>query len=513
MKDIESLIKKHKKIKLDVGCGQKIASPDHIGIDKESLPNVDIVLDLETDCIPFPSNCVDEINASHILEHLDNYIPVLEEFWRVLKPEAILKVNVPNYKHINAYTDPTHKRVFTIQSFNLFDKRKVFFKESGWYLSHARFEIIKREETERELYFELKTQKKNLLFISPPNSVHIKRWYNSLSIYGHKVNIASRSLKGIADFSIGSSNSLERFEKFNGMNENIQKILSNNSFDVVHAHFATCYGHVLADIPKNIKKILSVWGEDVLEESFKDERLLQRLKIGIKSADQITTTSVHMKETLMNTFNVSKNKIWVISWGYENIFKHENINEKHYIRFGLSSNKPIFTSCRVCRPQNNIENIIKAFTNLNIDAYLLILTGNIADKVYTKKLKIEYNSNKRIKFLNTLSENDLKMIYNISNVVISIPNIDQLCTTMLEALACGTPVIASDIPVYHERIISKKNGLFVNPNNINQIVQAMHFFSDKSYKDSMSKHAIESVKNDTWENSVRKLQKVYDVPE
>lgn len=514
MKSFENSLRKRREIKIDIGCGIRKSGHEYIGIDKVNLPGVDIVLDLENGLLPFSTNSVDEVVAFHILEHIHNYIPLLEEIWRILKPGASLMVKVPNYKHSSAYSDPTHIRFFTTQSFNFFDKTKVLFKESGWYLSHIRFTIIDRIENTREITFHLKTQKHNILFISPPTSIHTLRWYNSLVNYGYNIDIAARKMKGIANFGIGTSDDNDRFKKFEGMSNNLIELLKKKSYDVIHAHFGTCYGHLLNnDFANKVKKVLSVWGEDVLEDSFKNKKLRYRLLQGLSSTNIITVTSQHMKDTLVEKFNIPINNIWLIPWGYSNIFYNKIVNRKVYDNYKLSPEIPIITSGRVCRPQNNIENIVDAFLNSNIRAQLVILTGELSDPNYVKHLKNKTFKDSRIKFLNTLKEKELVNIYNMSEAIISIPYFDQLSTTIIESLVCGTPVICSDIPVYHERIVSKKNGLFINPDDKKELINAIKYFTDKSKKNVMSSYAIDSVKEDSWEKNVKKLMILYDAPE
>jgi len=511
MSSIENMLNRE-RVKLDIGCGSRKIDETFIGIDKQSLPGVDLVVNLEQGSLPLPTNSVDEIMASHVLEHVNNYLPLVEELWRIMKPGAMLTVKVPNYRHESAYTDPTHVRFFTPKSFNFFDKSKVLFKETGWYLSYARFNIVNREETEREIVYQLQTQKNRVLFVAPPDSIHTIRWFDSLSSYGYNIDVASRKIKGIANIAIGDTDNLDRVERFNNVPQNMLNALNGKNYDVVHAHFATCYGHALTVISKNTKKVLSVWGEDVLDESLRNPLLKERLLQSLQVSDHITTTSEHMQNTLIKIYSVPKQKIWIIPWGYKTMFKKKYVDEETYTKFGLSSTSPVITSGRICREQNNIENIVDAFMDANLNAQLLVLTGKIADSSYVNKLKNKTHADARIKYLDTVNEKDLVEIYNLSEAIISIPYVDQLSTTMLEALACGTPIICTNIPVYHERITSEKNGLFVDPDDIIQIKDAIKYFANKTIKESMSDYARESVIRDSWENNVKKLMSVYDAP-
>jgi|GEM_PF-1918410 len=499
-----------KEIKLDIGCGLKKRA-GFIGIDKHHLPRVDIVSDLEKAKLPFPTNSVDKVVASHIFEHIRNYAPLVEELWRVMKPGAVLHVKVPNYKSENTHTDPTNARMFTLKSFDFFDKNKQSFKEYGWRTTHARFNIIDRKETKTELSFDLQASKNRILMVGPPSSIHTQRLYNSLNEYGYRIDVAARRLKGIATISLGDFADKEK--SISEMPNVIRDLLKEERYDVVHAHYGTRYGHVLTAVPSGVKRVLSVWGEDVLDEALHSVHLRERLLQGINSSDYIITTSMHMKETMMNDYGISESKFWIIPLGHGPIFKDKAVGEDFYTKIGLSYNIPIITSARVCRPQNNIDRIIEAFIKTDLNVQLIVLTGNLSDLNYVHMLKEKSAHDKRVIYLNTLNEKDLSMVYNISEAILSIPYIDQLSTTILEALACGTPVICSNISVYHERIIQEKNGLFINSDDAEQLINALKYFSDKTRKYTMSAYAKESVRNDSWEENIKTLLRLYDNPQ
>ena len=104
---------------LDIGCG-KNKLPGATGMDRVALPGVDVVHDIERVPWPFPENEFDVAHASHVLEHVREFLAVMEQIHRVLKPSGRLVVKVPYYRHETAFRDPTHYRFFTERSFEYF---------------------------------------------------------------------------------------------------------------------------------------------------------------------------------------------------------------------------------------------------------------------------------------------------------------------------------------------------------------------------------------------------------
>jgi SAM-dependent methyltransferase len=101
---------------LDVGCGARKQYGSAIGIDRHLHPGVDIVADLECG-LPVANGSIDHVFAVHFLEHVQNFLPLLNELHRVLRPYGVLHIMVPNCKSVNAWADPTHLRYFHPQTF------------------------------------------------------------------------------------------------------------------------------------------------------------------------------------------------------------------------------------------------------------------------------------------------------------------------------------------------------------------------------------------------------------
>ena len=125
--------------KLNLGSGRDIRS-GFVNVDRARLPGVDLVCDFTRFPWPFRDNTIDEVLAIHLVEHLPDTIRVMEEMYRMTRPGAIVTIEVPHYKHSNAYKDPTHVRFFTEESFDYFGGN-----ERSYY-THARFRVAKVEK-------------------------------------------------------------------------------------------------------------------------------------------------------------------------------------------------------------------------------------------------------------------------------------------------------------------------------------------------------------------------------
>lgn len=102
-------------IVIDIGCGDTAQYPGNIGLDQRPGKAVAIVADLR-DGLPIDDASVDQIFAVHVLEHLTDYLDLLDECHRVLRPGGVLHVLSPWWRHVNAVADPTHLRFFDLQT-------------------------------------------------------------------------------------------------------------------------------------------------------------------------------------------------------------------------------------------------------------------------------------------------------------------------------------------------------------------------------------------------------------
>jgi|AntAceMinimDraft_17_1070374.scaffolds.fasta_scaffold98707_2 SAM-dependent methyltransferase len=105
-------------MKLHFGCGNEHLK-GYVNCDVSKQVNPDKIVDLEKP-LPFEDNSVDEIVINHTLEHINNFIPLMKEMFRINKNGSIIQGKVPLYCSVGAFQDPTHVRFFTPFTFDYF---------------------------------------------------------------------------------------------------------------------------------------------------------------------------------------------------------------------------------------------------------------------------------------------------------------------------------------------------------------------------------------------------------
>ena len=124
----------HDPVVLDLGCGQAKQWSGNLGMDLRATPGVDVVADLSRS-LPVADSSVDVIFTVHILEHLADFLPLVDECHRALRPGGTLHVMSPWWGHVNAVADPTHVRLLDVQTI-----KGICLRSPGarrWYPLHA----------------------------------------------------------------------------------------------------------------------------------------------------------------------------------------------------------------------------------------------------------------------------------------------------------------------------------------------------------------------------------------
>ena len=130
-----------------------------IGLNPIADPNCDIYKNLnlfwynQNRCpfvIPLPGACIAEIHASQFFEHIRNIIPLMNDCYRVLVPGGFMNIHVPYYLGPDAWSDPTHVRAFSENSFRYYCRRgdgRQFVQQFSDYGITAMFDLEKNEHS------------------------------------------------------------------------------------------------------------------------------------------------------------------------------------------------------------------------------------------------------------------------------------------------------------------------------------------------------------------------------
>ena len=120
--------------RLHLGCGHTILK-DWINLDFVALKGVDVIANLDACAevpLPFEDNCIEEFYGSHLIEHIQHTLPMMQELHRIAKPGAKANFRLPYGSSDDAFEDPTHVKQYFLQSFGYFSQPYYWRADYGY---------------------------------------------------------------------------------------------------------------------------------------------------------------------------------------------------------------------------------------------------------------------------------------------------------------------------------------------------------------------------------------------
>jgi L-malate glycosyltransferase len=298
-----------------------------------------------------------------------------------------------------------------------------------------------------------------LAFVGNPNSVHLRRWLAFFARRGHEVHL----LDGFGfDIEPGLENGIEthrysargriRIPLWPSMHSRrvLGRLLQRLRPDVVHGHFVTRYGHQVG-LAGYHPYVISAWGSDVLLEAGRSWRSRWLTRLTLRRADLVTAVSNYVRAAAVAA-GARPDRIEIVQHGIDlDRFSPGTASAETLRRLGLGE-RPFILSPRAMRPLYRQEMIIQAFARLP-DGFGLVMTARGADPEYRSRLERQAADRgvaHRVQIIDGVSEADLPELYRAARVVVSVPQSDSFPISLLEAMACATPVVAGDLPAVRE---------------------------------------------------------------
>lgn len=132
--------------RLNVGCGHT-RYLDCCNVDISSVVEPDVVFDFTKHPWPFQADTFSSVYCSHVLEHISEPLPFMEELARVCCHGAVAMFRLPYGSSDNAWEDPTHVRPYFLDSFGYFSQAAYGGADYGY---KGDWTTIKRELTIRQ---------------------------------------------------------------------------------------------------------------------------------------------------------------------------------------------------------------------------------------------------------------------------------------------------------------------------------------------------------------------------
>ena len=231
----------------------------------------------------------------------------------------------------------------------------------------------------------------------------------------------------------------------------------------------------------------------------------------VKKCNKIITVSQFERDNILSKLNIPENIILTIYNGYNKEFVP--INDSHCVYKKYIDQPSYFFHFANTEPRKNTEGILVAYSNyLNYsnERRKLLITGinNRTLHDYLKYNKIENISN-NIVLIDYISSKDLPLIYNNAFALLFVSFREGFGIPILEAMACGIPVITSNVSSMPE--VAGKDAILVDPTKTEEITKSMlKLENDQEFYDQQKKIGLERAQLFSWRETAEQLLTVYD---
>lgn len=258
------------------------------------------------------------------------------------------------------------------------------------------------------------------------------------------------------------------------------------------------------------------------QDGFPDARFKIEEEI-VAAADRIIAECPQDEEDLIDMYNAYPDQISVIPCGFDatEISPIPKADARAYL--GLPVDEHIILQLGRMVPRKGVDNVVRAVSRLvnryEIPARLLIVGGDsdIPDKKITpeigrlEKIAKDEGLTDSVTFVGRRSRDILRYYYSAADVFVSTPWYEPFGITPVEAMACGTPVIGSNVGGIKYTVASGQTGYLVEPNEPDALAERLaSLLRNPERLEKFSQQAVERANQYfTWDQVTRSLLHVY----
>lgn len=220
--------------------------------------------------------------------------------------------------------------------------------------------------------------------------------------------------------------------------------------DVLHAHYLTGYGW-LARLSGFQPYVVTVWGSDVFVTARESPLARGWAWAALRGAALVTADSTDLAQAAID-LGARRAHVRIIQFGVETSrFTPGPPSAKLQRRLDVTQARVVFVP-RSIAPIYRTTTAVAAMAHLPDDV-VLVLTAANAEPAYLNEVRDEIRQldvEDRVRIVPAIEHGEMADFYRLANVVVSVPDSDGTPVSVLEAMACGRTVVATDVPSVRE---------------------------------------------------------------
>ena len=233
-----------------------------------------------------------------------------------------------------------------------------------------------------------------------------------------------------------------------------------------------------------------------------------------RNADLIIADSECTKLDIIRYMRLDPKKIRVVPLAADERFCFQKDEDKiSGICSKYSIQRPFVFFLGNVEPRKNLPRLIRAFKRVKLERKIkhhLVIGGSRS--WHYPELEESYKNSgimECIKFVNYVEENDISALYQASDLFVFPSLYEGFGLPILEAMACGVPVITSNVSSMPE--VGGNAVYYVNPHSEEEIAAAIYYvLSDRGAWRELQQKGFERVRQFNWKSTAEKTQRVFE---
>lgn len=335
-----------------------------------------------------------------------------------------------------------------------------------------------------------------ICFIGPANSAHIVKWCTWFNGRGHKTHVISftpgkieNTEVHLIDIGVDVGGSDAGKLKYLTTGGRIKQLVDGIKPDIVNVHYATSYGMAVA--LSGVKQyVLSVWGSDIYDFPKRSPFHKALLKYSLWKAPYLFSTSRAMaQEAALYT----KKSFEITPFGVDmklfNPDKRTRLPEDQSLIVG---------TVKGLSDNYGIADILRAVSIIKREGIIPIqlrIAGKGPQEQEYKKLAKELDIEDITCWLGFISQEKAAEEWANMDIAVIPSTAESFGVSAVEAQACGTAVIISNIPGLMEATDPSSSSIVVHRNAPDEIANGIRTLSDQKTRQQYAIHGLEYVRN------------------
>ena len=291
----------------------------------------------------------------------------------------------------------------------------------------------------------------------------------------------------------------------------------NKPFDVIHCHGVALGGRRAAVLKKwlQIPVVMTPHGEDIqrvpeigygLRLDPRWDRIITR---NLDAADAVTAISESVARELTH---IDQNKVFQVANGIH-ISNYGKCNSDFlHKRLKLDKNTNIILSVGRNHVKKGyaygIQAMERLLTDYQYDDYHYVLVGRGVDEL--EPLVMEKGLEEKVSLIEEVSPDRVRDCYHSSQLFFSPSIVEGLSLVSIEAIACGMPLVVTNVPGNEDIVQENDCGLIVENKNPGDMALGLHtLLVNKEKREAYSKKALASAQKYDWQKIADRYCEVY----